>query len=94
MVGDCYRELESVVEIDGLEIGKDFFGFGGNAGIFAFRKENKVGNHDFRLIETDSVFAFDGAGFEVAFDVHELSFGEEGFGSVGKGSPADAVSVF
>lgn len=94
MVFDCYRELESVVEVDGLEIGKDFFGLGGNAGVFAFRKEDEVGNHDLRLIEADSVFAFDRAGLEMAFDVHEFSFGKESFGSVGKGTPADAVSVF
>lgn len=87
-------ELEAVVEINGLEVREDFFGFGVFAGIFAFGEEDEVGDHDFRLIETGVVFALDRPGFEVSFDVDELAFRKEGLGAVGEGSPADAVGVF
>ena len=87
-------ELEAVVEIDGLEVREDFFGFGGVAGVFALGEEDEIGDHDFRLIETGVVFALDRPGLEVSFDVDELAFGKESFGAVGEGSPADAVGVF
>lgn len=87
-------ELEAVVEINGLEVREDFFGFGGVAGVFALGEEDEIGDHDFRLIETGVVVALDRPGFEVSFDVDELPLGEEGFGAVGEGSPADAVGVF
>lgn len=87
-------ELEAVVEINGLEVREDFFGFGVFAGIFAFGEEDEVGDHDFRLVETGVVIALDRPGLEVSFDVDELAFRKEGLGAVGEGSPADAVGVF
>lgn len=84
-------ELETVVEIDGLEVGEIIGGF---REIFALREENEIRDDDFGLVELRSVVAVDGAGFEVSFDVDEFSFGKEGLGAVGEGSPADAVGVF